>query len=297
MRRRHAFTLVELLVVIGIIAILIALLLPALNRARAHAVNVQCLSNLRSIGQICLQYAVENKGWLPPCQPDSIRNITAGGLVASNTALFPAAQPSHKIRQDLHRRLKNATGIFYCPSNMISDNEQFLDGPQSVPAVGSATREFFQSPKAELEMGEPGFTGAVVIGYWYMANPWRAGGPGGPTPAPPNSPPITPEITSGTYGYRQWFDINQNGYVYDEYFSKMGQRNSAEIAIATDKSRQNAAGWLFLHGKVGMAAGSSTDTSFIKAAWKNNLYGDGHAESKRPDEVVQRWARANPAIW
>ena len=123
MRRRHAFTLVELLVVIGIIAILIALLLPALNRARAHAVNVQCLSNLRSIGQICLQYAVENKGWLPPCQPDSIRNITAGGLVASNTALFPAAQPSHKIRQDLHRRLKNATGIFYCPSNMISDNE------------------------------------------------------------------------------------------------------------------------------------------------------------------------------
>ena len=297
MRRRHAFTLVELLVVIGIIAILIALLLPALNRARAHAVNVQCLSNLRSIGQICLQYAVENKGWLPPCQPDSIRNITAGGLVAANTAIYPSAQPSHKIRQDLHRRLKNATGIFYCPSNMVSDNEQFLDGPQSVPAVGSATRDFFQSPKAELEVGEPGFTGAVVIGYWYMANPWRAGGPGGPTPAPPNSPPLTPEITSGAYGYRQWFDINQNGYVYDEYFSKMGQKNAANIAIATDKSRQQGAGWLFLHGKIGMTVAASNDTKMIRAAWKNNLYGDGHAESKRPDEVMARWARANPAVW
>src|SRR5688500_14150519 len=180
---------------------------------------------------------------------------------------------------------------------MISDNEQFLDGPQSVPAVGSATREFFQSPKAELEMGEPGFTGAVVIGYWYMANPWRAGGPGGPTPAPPNSPPITPEITSGTSGYRQWSDINQNGYGYDEYYPVQGETDAPRPADRPAQPRHNAAGWQSLDGQIGVAAGSSTDTRVIKAAGKHNLSGDGHAGSKRPDEVVQRWARANPAIW
>ena len=63
--KSRAFTLVELLVVIGIIALLVSILLPSLNKAREAAQSTQCLSNLRQINMAMLMFAQNNKGHLP----------------------------------------------------------------------------------------------------------------------------------------------------------------------------------------------------------------------------------------
>jgi prepilin-type N-terminal cleavage/methylation domain-containing protein/prepilin-type processing-associated H-X9-DG protein len=123
-KRRCGFTLVELLVVVGIIALLMSILLPALNKARENARQVKCANNMRQIWMACLMYANENKDKLPiPPRVENFTSIlTAPGLAMTmdpngniggiydyqQGTLWPYISKSVQARMD----------VFNCPTDL-----------------------------------------------------------------------------------------------------------------------------------------------------------------------------------
>lgn len=121
--KKRAFTLVELLVVIGIIALLISILLPALTRAKEQANTVKCASNLRQIAEALISYSTDNRGRLIPdlvqAKAGNIYPVGffwANALVAQKYLVAPTGEVNPGAGSGIIPKTSN--NVFVCPDGI-----------------------------------------------------------------------------------------------------------------------------------------------------------------------------------
>jgi prepilin-type N-terminal cleavage/methylation domain-containing protein/prepilin-type processing-associated H-X9-DG protein len=222
---RRAFTLVELLVVIGIIAVLISILLPALSAARRQANVVQCSSNLRQISNAMLMYIQNNKGKLPPCQIKAAGDAYPNGwwyateLVRGNYIKAPNFYPNGPGTNPVF----NANSAFRCPEGV----DEFKGSPGDFPT--DANNNGYQLGN-ETQAKAEGFG----IPSWYMLNSRNLSTSGAWPPNSSNSK-VTPFLYFNNNGTQQSTDLHDPRW--QRTISMI--RRSAEMVMIVESADSN----------------------------------------------------------
>ena len=161
--RLHGLTLVELLVVIGIVSVLIAILLPTLGRAREAARRVKCLANLRSMGQAAHLHALDHKGFMPfagDCGPRTM-NLRPNPHGLDDRAMLKYSyydegnSPYVKLPMPLPAALGQYMGIAGFMRSALSSM-----GPLDMRAAMEREdlRKYFTCPSQDPDTIMPGYT-------------------------------------------------------------------------------------------------------------------------------------------
>jgi prepilin-type N-terminal cleavage/methylation domain-containing protein len=249
------FTLVELLVVIGIIALLIAILLPALQKARDQANRTACLSNMRQLGTAFIMYTGENKGYLP-----YNTSFARAGSRLDGGGAYPAAYGKNRVVNGDFVDPASGTGSDFGPHPEDWIYWQQKNAPAYRDIRESAIGKFLAADRAVLEK--------------LLRCP-------SDTDADKRQP--HPSSAAGEGAYTFSYSLNQN-----MSFRKMSEiRRSSEKLLLVEEHAANDARWApgstddplsLRHGrKRGLVKGQSLNGGFVGVTVPASFC-DGHAE-------------------